>query len=491
MIVTKILGRLQQVKPNGENKWTAQCPAHDDHTHSFSVSFGESDIINLRCQAGCTFPKILMSLNLKGSDLYLDTTLTKSPTKKTSALSEPPAISLPSSMAVSNPNLTTFRKPGDTSDLPGLLNLHELFNKPPYTPKWLAYPFLEEGRLVSLYGPAKVGKSLFALELAASIASGRDFLGFPTKKSRVLYIDYENHPYSDIRPRLEAMGFKPDELTNLFYLSLPDLQALDSPAGGKKLHDMVKNHEIELVIVDTISRAIDGKENENDTWLEFYKHTGKILKRDGITFLRLDHTGKDTSKGPRGGSAKEGDVDASWSITKKNGKILLKCEQERMPVEHHELIISVEKSPFLCHKLEDSKSFESDEQRINKFAKDLDDIDLPSDATSKETGATIRQLGHTISSKLLQELVRYRKLSMSVEEPTENLDSWEDELDDLYKEPMDNLDSWEYRPSDSYDSPILTQSTPDEERTEEELMEYQGPYEGEPADWWNYQSTSV
>jgi len=59
------------------------------------------------------------------------------------------------------------------------------------------------------------------------------------------------------------------------------------------------------------------------------------------------------------------------------------------------------------------------------------------------------------------------------------------------EEPMDNLDSWEYKPSDSYDSPIPRQSTPDEERTEEELMGYQGPYEGEPDDSWNYQFTTV
>ena len=31
--------------------------------------------------------------------------------------------------------------------------------------------------------------------------------------------------------------------------------------------------------------------------------------------VRLDHTGKDQTKGQRGGSAKYGDVDAVWKLT--------------------------------------------------------------------------------------------------------------------------------------------------------------------------------
>lgn len=460
MNVTEILCLLEQVKLNSPNQWTARCPAHVDRTPSLSVGVGDGGRILLHCQAHCPIENILKNLNLTFSDLFQAGPSTMSPTKKTYASSKPAATSPASGLAVSKPKLTTFRKPGDTSDVPGLVDWHDLFTKPPYTPRWLAYPFLQEGRLLALYGPAKVGKSLFALELAASIASGRDFLGFPTIKSRVLYIDYENHPYSDILPRLEAMGFKLDDLANLFYLSYPDIQALDLPAGGKRLHDIVNKLQIDLAIVDTISRAIDGKENDIDTWRALFKHTEQILKRDGITFLRLDHTGKDLSKGARGGSAKEGDVDACWSFTKKKGKIHLVCEQERMPVEHHTLIIKVESSPVLSHKLEEFESFESAEQRINKIAKELDDINLPRDATNKETGAAIRkQLGSPVPNKLVEDIVRQRKQSMLAEEPTENLDPYEDETYDSYKSPTENLDPWGEETDDSCELPINNRLT--------------------------------
>jgi hypothetical protein len=59
------------------------------------------------------------------------------------------------------------------------------------------------------------------------------------------------------------------------------------------------------VVIDTVSRAIDGEENSNDTW----------LNQLGIAMIRLDHSGKDETKGMRGGSAKSGDVDAVWLST--------------------------------------------------------------------------------------------------------------------------------------------------------------------------------
>ena len=98
------------------------------------------------------------------------------------------------------------------NELSGLVDWNDLYSHPPFVEEWLAYPVVPKGRLISLYGPAKVGKSLFVLELAASVATGRDFLGQPTTKSRVLYIDRENDPYRDVLERLKQMGFTAEEL---------------------------------------------------------------------------------------------------------------------------------------------------------------------------------------------------------------------------------------------------------------------------------------
>src|SRR4029453_14207866 len=115
-------------------------------------------------------------------------------------------------------------------------------------------------------------------------------------------------------PRRHPQGYGPDDLDHLDYLSFPTMAALNSAQGGAELIAAVNAYGSEVVVIDTVSRAIDGEENSNDTWLAFYLHTGLQLKQLGVSMIRLDHSGKDESKGMRGGSAKAGDVDAFWLL---------------------------------------------------------------------------------------------------------------------------------------------------------------------------------
>jgi RecA-family ATPase len=170
-------------------------------------------------------------------------------------------------------------------------------------------------RLVALYSAPKVGKSLLCLELAVAVSQGERILGWqPERPRRVLYVDFENDPRGDIRARLQAMGHEPDDLANLCYLSFPTLAGLDSEQGAAELVAASQVYDCEVIVIDTVSRSVDGDENENDTWLAFYRHTGLKLKQLGVSMIRLDHAGKDETKGQRGGSAKEGDVDAVWRM---------------------------------------------------------------------------------------------------------------------------------------------------------------------------------
>ena len=309
------------------------------------------------------------------------------------------------------------------NELSGLVDWNDLYSHPPFVEEWLAYPVVPKGRLISLYGPAKVGKSLFVLELAASVATGRDFLGQPTTKSRVLYIDRENDPYRDVLERLKQMGFTAEELDgNLFYLSYPSIDDFDTQSGAKTILNWVDNHEIDFVVVDTISRFIHGKENENDTWREVYKLTGQELKKRGTTFLRIDHSGKDLSKGARGGSAKEQDADITWSLSKpKTNPFVLSADSNRMPIEVDELKLVLNNKP-LRFDWPNSQEFENEEIKIAKWVKQLNETILPSTASVIETGKFIRNnLASSINVGLLSKVVKERKSRVSPEP------SWSDE----------------------------------------------------------------
>lgn len=180
---------------------------------------------------------------------------------------------------------------------------------------WTAGRLMEHGQQVALVGAGKVGKSLLSLEWAACMASGRPFLDDEARDPvRVLYVDMENGP-RDIQRRVHSLGFRAEELGNLTYLSFPSIGPLDTRTGAAAFAARVLHHQPQVVFLDTISRFIQGKENDSDTWLDLYRHTHRGLKAREIGCVRLDHFGKDTDRGSRGSSAKTQDIDHVWELT--------------------------------------------------------------------------------------------------------------------------------------------------------------------------------
>lgn len=247
-------------------------------------------------------------------------------------------------------------KPRDPSILEraNILNWEELFSGPPVEEEWLVDGIICAERGHALYSDAGLGKSLLMREIGACLASGKSALGFePKEPMRVLYLDYENNPHGDTTRSLRDMGFSESDLDNLFVASFPEFDPLDTQKGGQQLMELVNEINPRLVIIDTVSRVIDGDENSNDTWNHLYKHMGKLLKRSKVAHVRLDHEGKNASNGARGGSAKRGDVDLVWrySLIKRDKSFKLVCEKKRMAIETDEFVIDRLTSPQLHHRV--------------------------------------------------------------------------------------------------------------------------------------------
>lgn len=186
------------------------------------------------------------------------------------------------------------------------VNWHEAFAAQPAAVQWLHEPLLEAGTVNALFGPPESWKSLLALEIAVRLV----------RQGRVVvYIDEENR-LTDLVERLQAFGCTPDELDRLRLYSFASLPPLDTVPGGQHLLALATADGADLVILDTTSRMVEGNENDADTFLKMYKLALVPLKARGITSWRLDHPGKDQSRGQRGSSAKDGDVDTVWQLTK-------------------------------------------------------------------------------------------------------------------------------------------------------------------------------
>ncbi len=65
-----ILHRLNRVKQTAPSQWEAACPCHDDNEQSLCIGIGDTGSAVLFCQAGCSTPDVLRSINAGYSDLF-------------------------------------------------------------------------------------------------------------------------------------------------------------------------------------------------------------------------------------------------------------------------------------------------------------------------------------------------------------------------------------------------------------------------------------
>lgn len=194
---------------------------------------------------------------------------------------------------------------------------------------WLVENVIARGRGHAIYAPAGSKKSLLLLWISARLATSPEPVA-------VVYLDYEMAE-DDLYDRLEGMGYGPEsDLSRLHYALLPDLPPLDTPAGTGAVSEILDRVEAKhsghhlLVVIDTTARAVEGPENEADTFRRFSTATGSPLKRRGVTWIRADHTGKDLTKGQRGSAAKSDDPDLVWEIRETQNGIKLAARKRRM-----------------------------------------------------------------------------------------------------------------------------------------------------------------
>jgi hypothetical protein len=277
---------------------------------------------------------------------------------------------------------------------------------------WLLEPLISASRAVTIYSPPGHGKSLLAQDIAATLATGKGgCLGTePTRAVPVLYLDLENVPQTDIKPRLEAMGYHWSELGKLHLSSYPDMAPLDTAQGARELLEVVDHLGIQVLVVDTMSRVVGGEENVNDTWLAFSRLTALPLKRRGVAVLRLDHTGKDESKGTRGGSAKQGDPDAVWRLkqmTDDGTHLELVLEKNRFPITEQAISIRRETGP-LRHEA-DARPTTAFVTGVDEARAWLDAEGHPASIGRRPAERLAKAAGHKWSRNQIAHAVRKRK----------------------------------------------------------------------------------
>jgi AAA domain len=267
---------------------------------------------------------------------------------------------------------------------------------------WLIEEFLEKGTVNALFAKPGTGKSLLTLEVALDLARNDHI---------VVYVDEENR-VTDLVERLQAFGVTEDELdllnARLRTYNFAALPPLDTARGGQHLEAIAIADQAVLVVLDTTTRMIQGKENDSDTFLQLYRCSLKPLKARGITSLRLDHPGKDLDRGQRGSSAKDGDVDTVWKLTTITDGLRYRLHREKSRSGHGEgdFILHRKYDP-LCHIWS-----APDNDEINTLCGQLDQLGLPLEAGRPTARKLLTEAGIEVSNTQLEAAIRLRKAAL-------------------------------------------------------------------------------
>jgi hypothetical protein len=201
-------------------------------------------------------------------------------------------------------------------------SIDELGEMPP--PRWLIHEMFEANSLVMVAGPPGSFKSFLVLDWLLCMASGRDWLGKKTEKSRVLYVLGEGR--SSLLKRIQVWIYHNrlnDEerrtLNENFKVTfdVPQMatrSSVDNMLMG--LHAL--NFSPQVITIDTFARSFVGMDENTQKDVGLWVDSADRLRALGYTVIFLHHTAKNTEFGVkyRGSTAILGAMDTAMTLVR-------------------------------------------------------------------------------------------------------------------------------------------------------------------------------
>lgn len=197
--------------------------------------------------------------------------------------------------------------------MPPFGSLRDYRDRP--APEYIIDGLLEHGGLTSILGASGVGKSAVALDMAAHICTGRSWHGRETIKTNTLYVAGEG--VTGAISRLHAWE-KAHECTDIEDSLFIVEEAVLFGSGADNwayLARQIRDHDIGLVIFDTLARMSTGLDENSATDMGTAVTIFDRLRRTtgaGVCFIH--HSGK-AGTSARGSSALKGALDSEVLIT--------------------------------------------------------------------------------------------------------------------------------------------------------------------------------
>lgn len=182
--------------------------------------------------------------------------------------------------------------------------------------QWLIKRFLPAEGFTVMHGHPGCGKSFLALDIALSVAEGRDWNGRKVQQGFALYIAAEGA--LGLQNRVAAYREAQSEKLNLPFGMIKC--GVDLQRKGADIERVAKSIEAEcahyrsepkLIVIDTLSKTFGaGKENTDDM-AQYVANCADLASRFSANTMVLHHRPKDSEQSdPRGHSSLKGGADA-------------------------------------------------------------------------------------------------------------------------------------------------------------------------------------
>ena len=186
-------------------------------------------------------------------------------------------------------------------------------------PDWLIDGLIERETLAMCFGAAGSGKTFAVLDMALSIATGKDYHGHGVKQGTVFYIAGEGHSGFARRSGAWKQNYGIGVGEAAFYKSNKAVIMSEPESVAELVDEMAKLVEVagkpQLVVIDTLARSLGGAdENAGKDINLFIVACDEIREQYGCTIMIVHHTGHQNKERGRGASQINAALDHEFRI---------------------------------------------------------------------------------------------------------------------------------------------------------------------------------
>ena len=151
------------------------------------------------------------------------------------------------------------------------------------------------GTRVIIYGKYKSLKSMLAIRFCVNVCRGKDWLGFQTEKSSVMYLQLEI-PNQMLQVRMVKM-ISSKEPHEPFYIWTEPTIKIDTDLGYKRIEEALVKSKPKILVIDPIYKIMSGDMLETRHVQDLVDWIDKLIEKYQISVVLVHHSRKGYTAG--------------------------------------------------------------------------------------------------------------------------------------------------------------------------------------------------